>query len=70
MKPLHQINICTNPSKIYVGRNTTVQDLVGWLNYFRAENYVLRLENTVLKDFLKPVPNNLVELPKPKEPQS
>jgi hypothetical protein len=66
LKPLEALNVCTNPNHVYVGKETTVQDLIDWINYYRMENTVLTETVRVMNDMLKPPPDNLVEL-KPKK---
>lgn len=65
MKPPNRLSVIGNADKVYVGKDTTVQDFLDWINYFQAQNYVLRYENACLRNALKPRPNNVVAL-KPK----
>lgn len=66
MKPPNKLSVTSTPERVYVGKDTTVQDFLDWINYFQAQNYVLRYENAYLRNALKPKPDNIVELPKPK----
>jgi len=66
MKPPNKLNITSTPNKVYVGKDTTVQDFIDWINWFQAQNYVLNMENAYLRNALKPKPDNVVEIPKPK----
>lgn len=68
MKPPSKLMVTNRPEQVYVGKNTTVQDFLDWINYFQAENYVLKVENEYMRMRLAPKPDNVVELapPKPK----
>lgn len=66
MKPPNKLSVTSTPERVYVGKDTTVQDLLDWINWFQAQNYVLRYENAYLRNALKPKPDNIVELPKSK----
>jgi len=66
MKPPNRLSVIGNADRVYVGKDTTVQDLLDWINWFQAQNYVLNMENAYLSNALKPKPDNIVELPKSK----
>lgn len=66
MKPPSKLQVVANPSKIYLGKDTTVQDMLDWINYFQAENYVLAMENSYLKHQMMKPPDNVVALPSAK----
>lgn len=68
MKPPSKLVVTSKPENVFVGKNTTVQDFLDWINFFQAENYVLKMENEYMRLRLAPRPDNVVELapPKPK----
>lgn len=38
MKPPNRLSVIGNTDRVYVGKDTTVQDFIDWVNWFQAQN--------------------------------
>lgn len=62
MKPLSSFNIATEPKSIYIGKGTTLQDLVDYIHTMQAQLYAQAYMLQAYAGALRPVPKNVVDL--------